>query len=670
MKASVMTRTKFASKSQSAGIALSALAAMLLAACSGGGGGTDSGATGACNFAISSEPQALSAADVEQIVAQGVQAAAALGAKASFSVVDRSGNVLAVFKMNGAAATISIGSLRDQPAQGLDGLNGIVSSELAAIAKAVTGAYLSSSGNAFSTRTASYIVQNHFAPGILQTAGGPLFGVQFSQLPCGDLVARGDTVGPGPKRSPLGLSADPGGFPLYKNGRVVGGIGVMADGVYALDKEPSRAVGDLDERIAQSALKGFEAPSCIRAERITAGGLALPYTTSDSALVAVSASTLGDPRVSGLGSLASVATYYNNSAIRAGAAFGSAASGFVADAGSFKAQGGYVLVNGAQPLNRYAPAASQSPAPSDPAGAGMSAAEVTEILNQALGVANQARAQIRSPQGSAAQVTVSVVDSAGNVLGLVRTPDAPVFGTDVSLQKARTAAFFSSTQAAAALAAQASISYVGGVGQATGAPFTLDSAYLSGSAGAAKSFFANPAVFSDGVAFTARAIGNISRPNFPDGIDGNVNGPFSKPAASWSVFNDGLQLDLVYNGLVQAIVDGANGNANCSGTGAAGNPGIPALKNGMQIFPGSVSVYRGKTLIGAVGVSGDGVDQDDMIAFLGLARAGKALGSGFGHAPAAMRVDTLLPQGKRLRYAQCPQTPFNNSTEQNVCDGI
>ena len=34
----------------------------------------------------------------------------------------------------------------------------------AAIAKAVTGAYLSSEGNAFSTRTASQIVQEHFNP--------------------------------------------------------------------------------------------------------------------------------------------------------------------------------------------------------------------------------------------------------------------------------------------------------------------------------------------------------------------------------------------------------------------------------------------------------------------------------------------------------------------------
>ncbi|MEC5163986.1 MULTISPECIES: GlcG/HbpS family heme-binding protein [unclassified Janthinobacterium] len=670
MKASVMKYNSLASTARPAGLALSIMAALLLAACSGGGGSADgsgNGSSGACDFKVASEPQALSAADVEQIVAQGVQAASALGAKATFSVVDRSGNVLAVYKMNGAVATVSIGSLRDQPAQGLDGLNGIVTAELAAIAKAVTGAYLSSSGNAFSTRTASYIVQNHFAPGILQTAGGPLFGVQFSQLPCGDLVSRGDAVGPGPKRSPLGLSADPGGFPLYKNGRVVGGIGVMADGVYALDKEPSRGDADLDERIAQSALKGFAAPSCIRAERITAGGLALPYTTSDNAVVAVSATSLSDPLVSAMGALTWVPTYYDKSAIRAGVAHGSAASGFIADNASFKALGGYVLVNASQPANRYAPSASQSPAPNDPAGAGMSAAEVTEILAQALGVAKQARAQIRSPQGSAAQVTISVVDAVGNVLGLVRTPDAPVFGTDVSLQKARTAVFFSSTRAGAELAAQAATAYVNEGGKSTGAPFTLDSAYLSG---AAKNFFGNPGIFADGTAFTARAIGNISRPNFPDGIDGNLNGPFSKPAASWSVFNDGLQLDLVYNGLVQAIVDGASNNANCTGTGAPGNPGIAALKNGMQIFPGSVPVYRGKTLIGAVGVSGDGVDQDDMIAFLGLARAGKALGNGIGHAPAASRVDTLLLQGKRLRYVQCPQTPFNNSSEQNVCDGI
>ncbi len=81
-------------------------------------------------------------------------------------------------------------------------------------------------------------------------------------------------------------------------------------------------------------------------------------------------------------------------------------------------------------------------------------------------------------------------------------------------------------------------------------------------------------------------------------------------------------------------------------------------------------VYRAGALIGAVGISGDGVDQDDMVALLGLANAAKAMGTGFGHAPAAMRADQLAPLGVRLRYAQCPQSPFNDSTQQDACAGI
>ena len=88
------------------------------------------------------------------------------------------------------------------------------------------------------------------------------------------------------------------------------------------------------------------------------------------------------------------------------------------------------------------------------------------------------------------------------------------------------------------------------------------------------------------------------------------------------------------------------------------------------IFPGGVPIYRGAGLVGAIGVSGDGVDQDDMIAFLGLANASGKLGGAIGNAPSAMRADTLQPHGVRLRYAQCPQSPFNGSTDQNVCAGL
>ena len=73
-------------------------------------------------------------------------------------------------------------------------------------------------------------------------------------------------------------------------------------------------------------------------------------------------------------------------------------------------------------------------------------------------------------------------------------------------------------------------------------------------------------------------------------------------------------------------------------------------------------------LVGAVGVSGDGVDQDDMISYLGLQNAGQRLGTGIGNAPRAIRADTLAPMGTRIRYVQCPQSPFIDSNEQNVCD--
>jgi hypothetical protein len=82
-----------------------------------------------------------------------------------------------------------------------------------------------------------------------------------------------------------------------------------------------------------------------------------------------------------------------------------------------------------------------------------------------------------------------------------------------------------------------------------------------------------------------------------------------------------------------------------------------------------VPIYRGNRLVGAIGISGDGVDQDDMVAFLGLHNAGVRLNTGLGNAPREIRADTLVPNNARLRYVQCPQAPFIGSDEQNVCEG-
>ena len=101
---------------------------------------------------------------------------------------------------------------------------------------------------------------------------------------------------------------------------------------------------------------------------------------------------------------------------------------------------------------------------------------------------------------------------------------------------------------------------------------------------------------------------------------------------------------------------------------------LSRLKSGMQIFAGGMPIYRTVAgvprLVGAIGVSGDGTDQDDMIAFLGVANAAAILGTGIGHAPAYLRADAMNFTGGRLRYVQCPVTPFNNSNEQDVCNGL
>jgi uncharacterized protein GlcG (DUF336 family) len=618
-------------------VGLCALFALLtlLAGCGGGGGG--SGAGGCSGDCLSATPNALTITDVQQVLSRAVFEAQARNLKATIAVVDRVGNVLGVFRMNGAAPTFTMTSGTGATG-GLEGVNGLPS-ELAAIAKAVTGAYLSSEGNAFSTRTASQIIQQNFDPGESNQPSGPLFGVQFSQLSCSDLNQQATAGTIGPKRSPLGLAADPGGLPLFKNGTVVGGVGVIADATYSLDVDVQGQDSDGDELIAVAGGSAFPAPTDRRANQITVDGRTLRYVdsealASDPALAPPFAAFNGFA-----GSLVNV-TGYGGSPVVAGTTFGTPASGYRADTSpAFFGLGAYVLVDAAN-VNRYPPQAGTDGL--------LQVAEVTQILKSALDVANRARAQIRRPLGSAAQVTVTVVDTQGNVLGLVRTPDAPVFGTDVALQKARTAAFFSRKTAAAQLAALPPANYP-----------TAPSVYVA----QLRTFLNDPTALANGIAYSDRAIGNIARPYFPDGIGGTSNGPFSKPFPQWSIFNNGLQQDLVQNKLVASLTAGDNGTG-CTGVGA--------LANGIQIFAGSVPIYHGDVLAGAIGVSGDGIDQDDMVAFLGLANAASALGTGIANAPTAIRADTLVPQGEgtRLRYVNCPQAPFNGSNQQNVCAGI
>ena len=645
----------------------------LLSACGGGGGGASAPAEALaesqpevlCDGQCAQTAEALSVDDVKNILARAIDQAQALGVNATIAVVDRVGNVLAVHRMATRAPSIEIAT--SQPVVVSTGLEGLVLPEdsagdaIAAIAKALTGAYLSSEGNAFTTRTANQIVQEHFNPGEQNQPGGPLFGVQFSQLACSDFTLSGAAQGiqVGPQRSPLGLAADPGGFPLYKDGTPVGGVGVIADGLYSIDKNILDVDRDVDELIALAGTFGFAAPNDRRADRITVEGKTFRFSDAEFSDLTVSPENAPSYDSLTMGSLVD-APGYGGGDILAGVRFGTIESG-IAPYDLFADLNAYTFFDQSGQI-RYPPidGSDESTLGEDR----LKANEVETLLREALTIANKSRAQIRRPLGTSARVTVSVVDTNGAILGMARTEDGPVFGADVSLQKARTATFFSSRDAG---------DYLRSIATPTrylNPDLSLKAEVNLGDYIEAVRLFVGPQALSDGTAFSDRAGGNLSRPFYPDGIRGNPHGPFSKSFVDneWSPFSTGLQSDLIMNQLLTHVVFAVGASANDVVTGCVEAPG-QRLANGTQIFPGSVPIYRGDTLVGGIGVSGDGIEQDDMISFLGVHQASLSLGGAINNAPPEIRADNLSPQGERLRYIQCPQTPFIDSDEQRVCEG-
>jgi uncharacterized protein GlcG (DUF336 family) len=569
-------------------------------------------------------------------------------------------------------------------------------------AKALTSMYFSSEGNAFTSRTAGQIIQENFNPGEGSTPGGPLFGVQISQLPCSDISRRFNGVGPGPgpHRSAIGFAADPGGLPLFKAGVTVGAVGVIADGIYGVDKvvidndvdtDPD---GNVDELIATAATFGFAAPRDRRADVITVEGKTLRFADVDfddlltrDQLVAIQTPAF-DP--AGLIAIRG----YANAQVAAGTRFGLPESGIrqadaVVDAPGLRDVDGFVIVD-QNNQNRF-PAR-------DGAGAnGLTRAEVEALLVKSVALANRTRSQVRQPLGSPAGIHLVIVDINGDIVGAARTRDALVDAIDVNAQKARSALFLSKTGGAPRLTALPPAEYVNVGPPAPGSvlpdPPTLRREAIGQYADNYRNFLGIE--FGDN-AFSTRAIGNIARPFYPDDVEGNPTGPLSTGIGEWSIFSTGLQLDLVYNAIIRhlAFVLGVAPTdlpagaadplvgAGCTGYSPitdilGGAPEqvneIPEIRNGITLFAGGFPIYRGGELIGAIGLSGDGLEQDDFLPFLAIDQVGKELGAGsINNAPIPIRADQLRPGGfdVNLRYVICPQTPFLDSDEQGVCDGL
>ena len=131
----------------------------------------------------------LTASDVQTIINHAVTRAAAISPNSVIAVTDREGDVLGVWVMRGGNAT---------------------GPEIAtAVSKAGTAAYLSSNQNAFTSRTAGFIIQQHFPPGVINTATGPLVGVGLSNLFFSDINTfraprQRDYVQPDARATPFG----------------------------------------------------------------------------------------------------------------------------------------------------------------------------------------------------------------------------------------------------------------------------------------------------------------------------------------------------------------------------------------------------------------------------------------------------------------------------------
>jgi len=477
----------------------------------------------------------LTTTDVQGLITRAVELADRIGASIAVAVVDREGNVLGVFRMTGVSDPVVF-----------DEVTG-------AIAKGRTAVYLSSNSHAFTSLTACFITRPHFPPGISNTPGGPLYGVPYSSLGGGDVQPNGDIPQGRPSASSPGLTGVPGGVPIFKDGRLAGGLGISGG---ALDFILDLCQGSSeDEQIALGALANFSPPNPIRGDQIFIDGIRFLYANTETSpgnftFDFADALTLGAVDATFPVRATPPADFPIEGEVDLSTSFG---AGF-----DFTITGGSILT----------------------------AADVQTIIGNSVAQANKTRAAIRRPLGSPARVFVSVVDTNGAVLGIWRTPDATIFSYDVSAQKARTVIAFSRSDHPLGMQ----------IRNILGVPAAQD------------------------LAVTCRAVGFLSQDFFPPGID-------------IETLDRKVQPGPLYQGAQFVLQDSL---------------GLLPYGNGITIFPGGCPLYVNGVLAGAIGISGDGVDQDDIISFAGT--------KGF-EPPDNLRIDNYLFDGIRIPYVKFPRRP-------------
>jgi uncharacterized protein GlcG (DUF336 family) len=423
-----------------------------------------------------------------------------------------------------------------------------------------------------------------------------------------------------PDAQPRGLGTLPGGIPLLENGVVVGGIGVFFPGTtgYA-DAENSALsanynpneidLSDVAEYIAFAAgggglnfpigtlggvplPTGFGLPNGVPANPVSLAGISLPLVGAPGANGPQEVVQFG--QTLGIGNPnSSAATPFNSTGTP------NMPVNLAGDA----------LLNG-------------MPAPEGwlvlpHAGTTLSADQVQQIIVQAVQQAEDTRAQIRlgSVNGlfdSTTRMVIAVTDpETGDVLGLFRMPDSTIFSIDVAVAKARNVSYY------------ADPSQLQAVDETPGV--------------------------APGVAFSSRTFRYLVSPFFPEGDTSAPPGPFSILNVPGTNPTTGMNTGAPVP--ASDYFDNVMGHNNFFPGTNFHDPFNPLNQNGVVFFPGAVPLYTDNKLAGGIGVSGDGVDEDDVVT------AGGAVG--FGPPSNVLTADQVFVDGVRLPYQLFDRNPTN-----------
>ena len=631
-------------------------------------------------------PGGLTADDVQLLLnrAQGASARQ----DAIIAVVDQNGNILGVRTESGVQ-TMYAGRPNDL-VFAIDG----------AVSLARTGAFFSSNSGALTSRTVRFLSQStiterevdsnpnitdlnspirgpgfvapiglgaHFPPDIAHTPPVDLFAIEDTNrdsllhpdangiktaataiplpsrfnvptqfIPPGQEVAApesyGYVTGTDLYAQARGIATLPGGVPIYKAGQLVGGIGVFFPGPQGYASFEEGYVNGANQTDTQL----LNAPLVLEAEWMAFAAAADDNVSVNNIL----ANRPGVVAVPGIGYGLLYSEQINLAGIQV-ETFGpnpttSQVGGF-AELLNVGATSGASIPNSAldQPIDnsgtRLYGASRPVPSgwivvPHDSPTGQITAADVTQIITQGVAEADQVRAAIReapivgdvnlSP-GPRTRMILSVSDEEGNVLGLYRMPDATVFSLDVAVAKARNVSYFSNAD---------QIQSIDEIDPASG---TL--------------------VLPPGAAYTNRTFRFLADPRFPDGVDGTPPGPFSILWDPGTNPTNGADINPASPAPASGFQSVLGYDAFHPQTNFRDKSTPVANQNGIVFFPGSAPLYKNGVLVGGLGVSGDGVDQDDVVTYLGT--------TGYSVPANIPRADDVFVRGVRLPYQNFNRNP-------------